>query len=280
MIIIKENLSIKPEVYLKNKVKFKKRINFKKKFQRNSSNLTKKTSKITDDHVTTNNDYSITYNEPYSYNNNNLIITCLEKGIKKQDTKPINTEANLKRKESAIMKSKFIMKSKKSILLPKLILIDKNNSLQQKIVSPNSLKNETSFSPIYDNINTISPNYPKKILQIKDRLSNYYRIAKCEILKSEIIGTNLRTIVKETQSKVDSILQEKDSDELVSLRNEQKNESQLGLINTCGNNKNMEYISNNKKNLYQHSDLKTRMNSQSVFKFKNTIYGNHIKYII
>ena len=90
--------------------------------------------------------------------------------------------------------------------------------------------NESSFSPILDNIDTISPIYPIKILEIKDKLSYYHRIAKSQILNSENISTKLENVKSKINTKLISILKDKDSDELAYLKGEQKNISKKPIF--------------------------------------------------
>ena len=216
------------------------------------------------------NDQSKTDFEPYQ-NNSSVIITGLDNIDHDKRLNPKTDTRNKHYQDES--RFKLSPKGKSSIILPKLNQSEIYKIKNRIIPSINILtSNESSFSPILDNIDTISPIYPIKILEIKDKLSYYHRIAKSQILNSENISTKLENIKSKINTKLISILKDKDSDELAYLKGEQKNISKKPIFLFTSDGRKIETVSTDKNNLYKQTEFINRTNSQAVYKFKNLIY--------
>ena len=73
-------------------------------------------------------------------------------------------------------------------------------------------------------------------------------------------------------TKLISILKDKDSDELAYLKGEQKNISKKPIFLFTSDGRKIETVSTDKNNLYKQTEFINRTNSQAVYKFKNLIY--------
>ena len=216
------------------------------------------------------NDQSKTDFEPYQ-NNSSVIITGLDNNDHDKRLNPKTDTRNKHYQDES--RFKLSPKGKSSIILPKLNQSEIYKIKNRIIPSINILtSNESSFSPILDNIDTISPIYPIKILEIKDKLSYYHRIAKSQILNSENISTKLENVKSKINTKLISILKDKDSDELAYLKGEQKNISKKPIFLFTSDGRKIETVSTDKNNLYKQTEFINRTNSQAVYKFKNLIY--------
>ena len=189
-----------------------------------------------------------------------------------------NTSKNIK-------KSKFLQEKDKSFVLPYMPFPKDANTYEEIVANKqafrtpiriNKILRKSSFSPIMDNADSISPNYSNNLLNIKNNLSNYYHIMKNELSKSEALTNNIKTIFnKNLLPNCGKNNKNLEKEEVFYLRDEQQKASKPIFIY----NKHFQkvYISVDKNNFYKQTDFISNSNSEAVFKFKNIIYEKYGK---